>query len=94
MSIFRIRQMTPAQVSRWERTRKKGRARYVLVNGMLCWGGFMTVGMTAIQRLLHPEIFDIVRNLKVNAMVFVIGGVLFGLWTWHTTERAYAITLH
>ena len=54
----------------------------------------MTVGMTAIQRLLHPEIFDIVRNLKVNAMVFVIGGVLFGLWTWHTTERAYAITLH
>ena len=54
----------------------------------------MVVGMSAFQWVMHAETFGIVRNLGTNLVIYAIGGLLFGLWTWHTTERTYARTLN
>lgn len=82
--------MTQAQITRWKRTRERGRKRYVLHTGVFWWGGFMTVSMSAIQYWMNPETFGVVRNLGTNLLIYSIGGLIFGVWTWATSEKAYS----
>jgi hypothetical protein len=81
--------MTPARANQWKRTREQGRAKYVLLAGMLWWGGFMTICMSVFQYIMHRDAFDLGRTLGINLPIYMIGGLLFGLWSWSGAERAY-----
>jgi hypothetical protein len=68
----------------WEKTRADGLLKYVLING-LPWGLAMFFAMTFIanpDRSRGPMLY-------VSAVVWFIGGIVFGLGTWYFQERAY-----
>ncbi len=93
MNILRQRKFTSAQAVRWKTTREKGRSRYILLTGILFWCGLMVIFMTVFQYWMNPESFGIVRNLGMNAVIFLTGGILFGLLTWMLAERNYSAFL-
>jgi hypothetical protein len=72
-------QMNQEQRAKWERTRAKGLWRFVLLNGVLCWGGFMALATSAF----NP------RNLAVTVPIYLAGGFFFGLACWLVGERMY-----
>jgi hypothetical protein len=59
------------------------------MTGVLVWGGWMVVWMSAFQYWMDPEAFRITRNVGINVIVFPICGVFYGLWTWVIAERKY-----
>jgi hypothetical protein len=81
--------MTPARAEKWQKTREKGKSRYVFLFGVLWWGGFMTIFMSFFQYLTRPEKFDWIQNLLINLVVYMIGGFLFGVCTWSMAEKQY-----
>ena len=84
----------PAQRERWERTKAKGKKRFILRTGVLQWGGFMFVAMTlshifrkpAFPRHLVDYIFDVVLNL----LIWPSAGYLFGLSMWAFYESYFS----
>jgi len=70
-----------------------GRSRYILLTGVLFWGGFMVICMSAFQYWMTPDSFSISRNVGINAIVFPVGGIFFGLWAWRFAERSYVAYL-
>lgn len=75
---------TPVRKSgAWFATRTKGRWHFVLMRGVLGWGGAMFFAMALLPVLMHrrepswPYFFS-------QAIIWTIGGALFGLavWTW------------
>jgi len=74
-------------LERWEQTRKQGRGRYVLTSGVLVWGLPMFVVMTFFAR----ETSDLTVGLvAVSAVIWAVGGAVFGILTWFFSERRYS----
>lgn len=69
-------------------TRTKGRWHFVLVRGVLAWGGAMFFAMGLMPVLTHrreaswPYFFS-------QAIIWTIGGALFGLAVWTWSERRF-----
>ncbi len=84
------RAMPLDRAARWETSRKRGKGRFVLLRGILGWGGFMTIVMSIFQHLMHPKALFWSQIVPLNLAVHSIGGLLFGLWMWHSNERAYS----
>ncbi|MEM6798040.1 MAG: hypothetical protein AAF589_00870 [Planctomycetota bacterium] len=77
-----------ARMARWEKTRARGRNRFIRVYGVLGWGVstavFWSIFMTFVQgweRLLQVLPFALVA--------FPIGGYFFGSWAWKVSENRY-----
>lgn len=76
--------------ARWETERTRGRRRFVLLKGVAGWGlpMFIALGVAMpwwsgrYERLTPPA-------LAISAAVWLAGGLLFGLLTWHFSEKAY-----
>ena len=78
--------MKPQAAARWEKTRAMGKRRYVLISGVLSYGLPMFVAMTFF---VHRS--DLSPNfIAVSAVLWLTGGALFGLVTWHIFERQFA----
>ena len=77
--------MKPEALAKWEKVRAKGRTRYVLVSGVLSYGLPMFVVMTFLVHRadLSP------RFVGISAIVWAIGGALFGAIMWYVLERQY-----
>jgi hypothetical protein len=75
-------QMDGKQRAKWERTRAEGMWRFVLLNGVLCWGGLMSVATSALSAF-NP------RNMAVTVPIYLAGGFVFGLACWLYGERLY-----
>jgi len=77
--------MKPAALAQWQKTRAPGMKRFVLVTGVLSWGVPMFVAMTFFVRQaeLSPKM------LAVSALIWLMGGTLFGLAMWLLAERQY-----
>ena len=77
--------MKPEALARWEQTRAKGKAQYILLRGMLGYGLPMFIAMT----------FFVHRNdlsasfIAISAVAWLIGGAAFGALTWLVFERQY-----
>src|SRR5262249_8159751 len=78
----------PKDIQRWEETRKKGKANYILVNGLLAWGLPMFVIMTffVLRKKDEPLRLDLVA---ISAVLWGLGGISFGLATWTMSEKKY-----
>jgi predicted lysophospholipase L1 biosynthesis ABC-type transport system permease subunit len=75
----------PASIQRWERVRAGGLARYILVHGILLYGLPLFALMTFV---VHRERLSLAFVLA-SALLWAIGGALFGWVMWHLRERMY-----
>ena len=71
---------------RWAKTRAKGFWRFVLFNGVVVWGGVMTLFLG----VLMPYLNHTSRSLPLAAAVCLSGGLLWGVLTWLLSERMYS----
>ena len=78
--------MKPDAFVRWQKTRTLGKRRYVLISGVLSYGLPMFVAMTFF---VHRNDLS-ARFIAASALLWLTGGALFGLITWHIFERQYA----
>ena len=72
----------------WERTRAMGRTRFVLVRGVLGYGGFMFVVMSVFY-ILHDGFSYSLGAAPLLLVIWSIAGTLWGFWTWSANERAW-----
>lgn len=75
----RLFQMNQEQRERWERTRAKGMWHFVLLYGVLCWGGIMSL----VPALYRPE------RMMITIPVYLVSGLVFGLACWFYAEYLY-----
>ena len=76
------------QALRWEKTRAKGKFRFMLVNGSIMWGGFMILFLNAIHLFILHDPAELTYFIT-SLIVWPLGGLLFGLLTWNKTEASY-----
>lgn len=67
---------------RWARIRVGGRAKFILIYGVLGWGGLVAVLWVVAMSLLGHD------RLLVAA-IFPVGGVLWGWLMWDELERRH-----
>jgi Ni/Fe-hydrogenase subunit HybB-like protein len=78
--------MNLKQRAKWERTRVKGIWRFVLLYGVLFWGGLMIV-VASVYRMIVGTF--VVNNLKLTVPIFLVCGFVFGVALWLVGEYMY-----
>ena len=78
---------TPKSAAKWEKNRSKGKSHFVWRYGVLGWGLCMFVVMTVLNYIRHPD--SLAQTLIINAIIWPIGGYVWGVWMWAISERAY-----
>ncbi|QNP40486.1 hypothetical protein [Lysobacter solisilvae (ex Woo and Kim 2020)] len=77
-------------LERWPAIRARGAARFVLVRGVLMWGGLMTAFlavMVSLQLGLHHPRLPLL--LAIAVPLCAIGGAVWGALTWWINERIF-----
>jgi hypothetical protein len=80
--------MNEKKVKRWERTRKMGKTRYIIVYGVLIWGIVAGLSFPFIQWILFNQPPGPSRFV-LSLIVFQITGIFVGIVTWNNSERMY-----
>ncbi|MBB5358678.1 hypothetical protein HDE76_001894 [Rhodanobacter sp. ANJX3] len=70
---------------RWEKARAGGMTRFVLLRGVLSYGLTMFVLMTFIVQRDDLS----ARFIAISALLWSVGGAVFGALTWFLMERIY-----
>lgn len=91
--LFRPR-WTPKRLAHWETIRTKGKAHFIFWNGVVFFGSFMFLVTTAFQLIrwwwLYGTLLpSLTVYLMIQAIVWPIGGYLYGRGMWYFTERSY-----
>ncbi|MBR9792966.1 MAG: hypothetical protein GYB58_14565 [Gammaproteobacteria bacterium] len=74
----------------WQQRRKQGALRFTLVQGLLCWGIPMFIVMTfVVNDVFNDQGIIQWAQVLIAAVVWSIGGCLFGAFVWFITERQY-----
>lgn len=73
---------------KWEITRRKGKKRFMIINGALAWGIPTAVLWILGMSYMNPEFSTLFMSI-VALIVFPIGGLLWGKFMWEWTEKAY-----
>ena len=74
----------------WPAIRARGMRRFVLVRGLLTWGGVMFVFMAAMMWFkfgFQNPTFGLLIGMA--ALMCAIGGLAWGAVTWVLNERIY-----
>lgn len=71
--------MNEKQRAQWERTRAKGMWHFVLVYGVLFWGGIMSFAMAVVSR----------TYLGIRIPIYLASGFVFGMVCWLVSEHFY-----
>ncbi len=71
----------------WERLRKKGKSKYILIHGVLLWG----VPMAIIMNLYfhYRAGYPWTPTAYFVTPAFLLGGLLFGFFMWSFLEKRY-----
>jgi hypothetical protein len=78
----------PKGLQKWAKTRQMGKSRFVLQIGVLAWGIPMFIIMTFFVGPQSDSPITINRIIG-SAIIWLIGGLAFGLLTWVFSERRY-----
>jgi hypothetical protein len=78
----------PRDLQKWEATRRKGKAKFILVSGILSWGLPMFVVMTFVVNR-QPDKPDSPTLILTSAVIWALGGALFGWVIWNMSEKKY-----
>lgn len=76
----------PKAIERWEKQRAKGRTRYILQIGVFGWGLAMFIAMTFV---VNRPVQLTPSTIALSAIIWLLGGALFGFVTWTMSERKY-----
>ncbi len=88
MSSWFKNEMTEKQCLRWEKDRKRGQLFYILVWGILFFGGVMLIFDVCLGVFdKHKPLLSSVDSFQ--AVVDIVVGVLFGWLTWRSNENRY-----
>ena len=82
------------RIDTWYREAAKGKARYILLRGLLGWGLPMFIIMTFVFPAMNGSADDPynVSRLLRGLVVWGVGGVVFGWWLWFFAVRKYGLT--
>ena len=75
-------------LSKWEEQRKVGAARFVLIRGVLAWGGPMLLAMYIVPTLVKGQSFT-TGSMLFNLGLWAVAGALFGAFIWFSSESNY-----
>jgi hypothetical protein len=85
--------MKETQKIRWEKTKARGKKKYIIYNGILGWGIPTAILFTLITTLMDNKSItfnqELYKSFLISLITFSVGGILFGFWTWHWIERLY-----
>ena len=75
---------------RWPAIHARGAARFILLRGVLLWGGVMFIVMSAFSAFKlgvhHPRL---PLMIAVAALLCAVGGLVWGVLTWTINERLF-----
>ncbi|MGO9526620.1 MAG: hypothetical protein ACLP0A_03515 [Verrucomicrobiia bacterium] len=88
-----IFQATPKQLARWEKIRAKGMWRFVLLWGVIGYGGpvfLIAAGINLPFEFWRTPGWFRAADLLLTFLIMcpVVGG-LWGFWMWHWAEKRY-----
>ena len=83
-----LNQVNAKNHSNWAVTREKGRANYIIKNGVLFWGGFMYLIMAVSPALRSNESHELFFFVW-QAGLWGSAGALFGFIVWQFSEKQY-----
>jgi hypothetical protein len=79
-------------MKRWEKIRAKGRIRFILLNGVIYFGGWMFI----FTRFIFPSIAEYLFGWKMSYLpmyesliLWLLMGLLWGISTWWLNEKSY-----
>ncbi len=75
---------------RWPAIRAKGMAHFILVRGLLFWGGVLfALSVIMVWVKFGPQHPRFVLLLCVAALICSVGGLVWGGLTWAINERLF-----
>lgn len=88
--------MKPKERFAWERTRKKGKLRFVFIYGSLFFGVPASALITLLSKLFDNN-FSFNNIISINlffemitrALVFSVFGIMLGLLVWSDCEKRW-----
>jgi hypothetical protein len=87
IQIWMLNLMKDDQFKAWEISRQKGKLNFVLITGILSWGLPMFIFMAIVYKPFSDGFTS--KTAIVHCIVWLLGGVFFGLLNWYFTERKY-----
>lgn len=87
--------MNDVQAATWKKQREAGPARWIVRRGMLGFGLPMCLGLGLPWWLNDPD--NLVQILTIHLpLCLILGGAVFGGWTWFISESQYRryVALH
>ncbi|SDC18835.1 hypothetical protein SAMN02799630_00752 [Paenibacillus sp. UNCCL117] len=80
--------MNEAKAAAWSRTRQMGKAKFVMIRGVLLYSLSLTAVFTAIEWFSQQTLLS--SWLTVRLLVFGIVGFFAANFQWDGNERGYA----
>lgn len=75
-------------IAKWEAQRKGGAMRFIVVRGVLAWGGPMLIAMYIVPALMKSQSFTI-AGVVFNLVLWATAGAAFGASIWYASESNY-----
>ncbi|MBA3031354.1 MAG: hypothetical protein FP816_21420 [Desulfobacteraceae bacterium] len=73
---------------KWEKIRSDGRSSFIWRKGVLQWGITISIFWSILMQIIQPQKPIWIRPL-VAIILFPIGGYIWGLFVWKSTEKKY-----
>ncbi|TNE63956.1 MAG: hypothetical protein EP335_08205 [Alphaproteobacteria bacterium] len=82
---------TSGQLDRWEKIRRGGRMRYILLYGVLGWGLPTLLLFSLIRGWVEGRVESILATVfdPMHLVIWALAGVVFGALMWRWSERIY-----
>jgi len=79
---------------KWNKQKSMGKQKFILVYGVLLWGvstsiiyGTLTIFFSSNP--INHNILGILFRLIAYALIFGLGGILYGIVLWHTNVKKF-----
>ncbi|WP_201305303.1 hypothetical protein [Paenibacillus puerhi] len=79
--------MNEAKAAAWSKTRQMGKAKFIMIRGVLLWGVTLAAVFTAIEWFSQQTVLS--SWLTVRLLVFGIVGFFAANFQWDGNERKY-----
>lgn len=80
-------------IGKWKKQRAKGIIKFDLIHGVAVWGVTTAILFSLVMPLIEKQelsyFASFIEQLKTAIIVFPLGGIVFGLWTWVWNEKIY-----
>lgn len=82
--------MSESERAKWERTRAKGKRRFIVVRGVLGWGMTTALLVSAWSWIEGEPTSHLWPHLVTSMISFCLVGIVFGSLLWSYMEGRYA----